>query len=271
MNRATTILVAIAAAATSVGPSAAGAQEAATDFAMALGRGQSGGVPPDSVRTTIGEVPEVIRDVLFLPPNARLLGSVRGPSFVTVYAATDLSPDSIRRLYGSELRARDWLPRGLHGGVARAARDRHSGYYCRSGWRLSIHVIPVAGGPNDLHLSYYRDPCEREPDMAAANLVPPLSPPDGTVVWGSRCASPGSVVGGPFPIDNAPPPDSLVAHYGRQLEAVGWWPAPVDPATYAASWERTGQNGERVVTMLIGAVDPHQPQCHVLMSSTIVR
>ncbi len=204
--------------------------------------------------------------MVFLPEGARLLGSVEAPQAVTVLALTALSPDSARRLYRRELPQKGW--RGEGAPVRGPTATGGVSFYCRpDGWRLSLDVEPRTGAPADLRLFLFRGggvSCggERTPlGPYPDSIVPKLYPPTGTDYTGQDCTQPGWENRSAPPLSNAPPPDSLLRHYGRLLEEAGWTRVAPDPPTATGAWERTLADGRRLVGTMMIAVEPDRPDC----------
>jgi hypothetical protein len=250
-------------------PSMAWGQEQALEFAAALARSQ-GGQHPDSVHIVVGGVPESVESLVFIPVDSRVLGSIEGPTAVSVLATTHLSEDSIAHLYDAELPKRGWHRIGPRGGFVAAPLNPLA--FCRGeGWQMSITTHPRRDGPTDLRVGLLRPgraQCdEEEPGLQIVNLLPRLRPPADSRLWEASCVGIGWSQGGGFVLTGMGP-DSLLSHYGRQMLEAGWQRLGDSTPASARSWGREDDRGRRVLASLMVMADPRNAGCQTVVVVT---
>jgi hypothetical protein len=198
-------------------------------------------IPPDVL---IGSTTSDVERELTLPRGSELLGTITRDASTEVLALVPLEFDSARVAIQRALEEKGWQtpqpqtppqPRG--GFVSPATRLTVQGMLCKGRESTAVLLVaPVAGRPRTsfarVVLQSQTGFCSQQQQQRQRSMenpfdaLPPLHPPSGTAGWcvggGGRSSS-----GTSTRIDTSLPANELVAHYGRQLEAAGWRPAPL--------------------------------------------
>lgn len=246
--------------------------ELAAAYLRTLGR-------PDSTTTVQflpGEVPASVGDLIPIVPGARLIGSVVLSRATTVLGTSMLAPDSVLAWYASEYGKRH-LP-ALAFVRTQASPPGFGGFRQPP----PAHPAQFCNGPNEINVVAVRSPegwTDFRVSLGAASplcrLVPP-SPP----------RTPPSV-NLPLPIVYDPPnaglrpecfvnesrqqtqtqlftnmsPDSLLRHYGQQLESKGWTRIPAESTSATGVWTRRDSTGAMQAAKITIGITPTAPNC----------
>lgn len=216
--------------------------------------------PTESVQVRVGELPADVQELLAVPPDIHLLGSAETSSSTRIHATTSLPPDSATMLL-----ARDLVSRGWEFGAG--------GTLCHpEGWFIRATMNPASEAPRVLLMDAgpaTGPPCGPGPTPADRLRVDSLLPrPASPTVRGDtelRCRGV-TVTGRAVPFAGDLAADSLLARYGRQMEAGGWEEIDEPTPSEAETWERDDGAGGRLSFTLAATGAPGNPSCLTLTS-----
>jgi hypothetical protein len=216
---------------------------------------------PDSAATVEflpGEVPAAVRDVIPVVPGARVIGSVVLNRATTVLGTSTLSPDSVLAWYAAA-----YTKRGIPGmalirlqtsppgiGGFRQPPPAHPAQFCSGSDQIDIAAMRSSEGWTDfrVRLSGSSPLCRMVPPTPlrpppTLNLPLPVvyDPPN----TGPRpeCFVNASRQQTQTQLYTALSPDSLLRHYGRQLETNGWTRTPAESTNAIGVWTRRDSTG----------------------------
>lgn len=243
----------------------------------------------DTLRPETGKVSGKIAARLEVPRGLHVIGSVAHPQGAMVFASTPLAPDSVRALFTTELRGRGWTAstaefpgtRGFQSGPALTERGL---VFCRGAdEEIEITIMPRQGAPHDVMIGYqtsgtgmcqfgaaggraamYRSPFED---------LPPLYPPapGSTRETPGRCARRSHRSSSQSEmVATALPADSVLQHYGEQLERAGWHAVGSSARASTGAWTKTDSSGAVVRATLVVGERAEAPGCREL-SLTVER
>ncbi|HSQ31554.1 MAG TPA: hypothetical protein VLN49_16975 [Gemmatimonadaceae bacterium] len=235
---------------------------------------------PDSAATVEflpGEVPAAVRDVIPIIPGARIIGSVVLSRATTVLGTSTLSPDSVLAWYASTYTKRglpamalvrvQTSPPGIGG--FRQPPPAHPSQFCSGSDQIDVVATRSPEGWSDFRVRF-------SGGSPLCRMVPPTplrTPPN---------------FGLPLPVVYDPPntatrpecfannsrqqqtqtqlytvlsPDSLLRHYGRQLETAGWTRVPAESTVVTGMWTRRDSTGVLQAAKLSIGVMPGAPDC----------
>lgn len=216
--------------------------------------------PMESVQVRVGELPADVRELLAIPPDIHVLGSAEASSSTRIHATTSLPPDSATMLLARELVARGW-------------EFGAGGTLCHpEGWFIRATMDPASEAPRVLLMdagTATGPPCGPGPmstdRLRVDRLLPHPAPPTvrGDTELGCRGVT---VTGRTVPFTGALAADSLLARYGRQMEAGGWEEIDEPTPSEAETWERDDGDGGRLSFTLAATGAPGNPSCLTLTS-----
>lgn len=228
-----------------------------------------GGVP----QITVGAIPADYAVDLFVPSDARVLGTVSDNAAMYAFLYTSEPAESVRERFERELLARGWRhpppPAGYGGGFRSYPLPRNtlpgSQPYCRGLLTLTLTVVSGSAGPANVVLreetNSQNATCTRtsnfpSPGMTVGNQLPTLFNPVGSGdPYSSACY--GGSASSSTNLDAGLSPDSVLAHYARQLVDSGWKPLP-GSTVVGGSWTRADSAGTvTTTTVTVGRVGPN--------------
>lgn len=246
--------------------------ELATAYVRTLARADSAA----NVEFLPGEVPAAMHDIIPAFPGARILGSVVVGRATTVVGTATVSPDSVLAWY-----AATYTKRGIPGmallrlqtsppgiGGFRQPPPAHPSQFCSGSDQIDVAAMRSPQGWTDFRVRF-------SVGSVLCRLVPPtpLRPPPTSnlplpVVYdppntGARpeCFLNSSRQQTQTQLYTALSPDSLLRHYGRQLETSGWTPAPAMSASVVGVWTRRDSTGALEAAKLTVGVTPGAADC----------
>ena len=245
--------------------------ELASAYLRTLGRTDSA----TTVEFLPGEVPAAIRDLIPLMPGARLIGSVVLNRAMTVLGTSPLPPDSVAAWYAAEYTKRGIPAMALvrlqafpPGGGFRQPPPTHPTQFCKGTDEINVAAVRSPEGWTDFRvlLGANSPVCRVIPPM------PPRTPPTFDqslpVVYdppnaGARpeCFVNESRQQSQTQLFSSTSPDSLLRHYGRQLEANGWMRVPAESTSAFGVWTRRDSSGTLQAAKLSIGITPTAPQC----------
>lgn len=239
-------------------PACASESDDLTELAEMLARRGTG--PTESVQVLVGGLPADVRELIALPPDIHVVGSTETSASTRVHATTSLPPDSATVLLARELVARGWE---IGAGATLCHPD---------GWSLRATMDPASEAPHILlmHVGPVTGPpCGPGPMPTDRLRVDSLLPrPVAPSIRGDtelRCRGV-TLRGSAVPFTGEPTADSLLARYGRQMEAAGWEEIDEPTPSEAETWERDDGDGGRLSFTLAATGAPGNPSCVTLTS-----
>ena len=230
--------------------------ELAAAYVRTLGRSDSA----STVEFMPGDEPAAVRDILPVPPGARIIGTVLANRVTTVLASSTQPPDSVVAWYAAQ-----YAKRGLPGvslvrtqafppgvGGFRQPPPAHPTQFCNDADEIDVGATRSPDGWTEVRVRL-------SPSAPVCRLVPAAQ----------RRPQPTTAVNLPLPVVYDPPnttlrpecflddarqqsqtrvftdmsPDSLLRHYGRQLETSGWTRVAGDSLIAVGLWTRRDSTG----------------------------
>ena len=246
--------------------------ELAAAYVRTLGRADS----TTTVQFLPGEVPAAVGDLIPMLPGARLIGSVVLNRATTVLGTTTLPPDSVLAWYASEFVKRHILalalvrvqssPPGIGG--FRQPPPAHPTQFCNGADEINVTAMRSPEGFTDFRISLGG----AAPFCRLVPPTPPRTPPAFNlplpVVYDppNTGLRPECYVGesrqqSQTQLFTAMSPDSLLRHYGQQLESSGWTRIPAESTSAIGMWTRRDSSGTLQTARLAIGVTPTAPGC----------
>jgi hypothetical protein len=246
--------------------------ELAVAYVRTLGRADSAA----TVEFLPGDIPAAVRDVVPVAPGARLIGTVVRGRSTTVLGSSTLSPDSVLAWYAAEYIRRRFpamalvrvqsSPPGIGG--FRQPPPAHPAQFCRGADEIDVAAVRSTEGWTDFRVLIAGDSpiCRLVPPTPprkppAFNLPLPIvyDPPNTGVR--PECFVSESSQQSRTQLFTSIPPDSLLRHYGRQLEASGWTRVPAESTSATGLWTRRDSSGTLQAAKLTVGIVPTAPDC----------
>ena len=229
----------------------------------------------------VGSLPGWVVNRLYIPSNARVVGSAfLGSTVVGILSVPD-APESVTADFKRELVKRAWKtppPTPSYGGFRSAATTAADGStptrltLCgdqqtlttsatrRRGTSTEV-VIRVAGGPG-----YFCNPQPMSAGMPRSpfpTLFNPANASDARMA--SDCSSAGNSSSGTGTIlHTAMPADTLLSHYARQLQDSGWHSTSDKASIVGRSWTRMDSTGSPLELTLTVTTSARDSMCREL-------
>lgn len=228
--------------------------------ALAEALARRNAAPTADVGVRVGALSGEAGELLPLPPEFRVLGSSETAASARVHAMSSLASDSARTLLARALVSAGW-------------ETGAGGTLCHpEGWSLLATADPnleplyafvlelaPATGP----------PCGPDPGPTSADRLrvqellprPPSPPARGDTELRCRGVN---LTGTVRPFASELSADSVLALYGRTMEAAGWQEAEEPTASEAETWERDDGADGRLSFTIAAAGAPGSPECLTL-------
>lgn len=207
----------------------------------------------------VGRVPDGFPERFTVSSDARTVGSITMSGTTIVVISTNAIPDAVITAVTQQLRAAAWkaapLPLPQRGFQESEASLPH--VFCAGDTVVTVRAFGrMTGGTSVVATQAMGSPrsCDPvvQPPRRPAPELPTLRNPPTTDVTGScnrRDPNMVSVSNGMATmLRTSITPDSILAHYGRQLQAAGWAPRP--PQSYTTTWGQPDSTGAVVEATL---------------------
>ena len=216
----------------------------------------------------VGELPPQMKSRVYVPANARILGGMSSSANATGVFTTSEDPAALRRDFVREAAARGWKEFEPASGVMGGFRDvSRTGplVYCDGGVMTQITIGPGAIGESRVTIfetgegacNFMRNqPTRMGPDILDNLKWPTLLNPETTRSGGECGFARRPSFSQPAELTTRMTPDSLLSHYGKQLEELGYAPAP---NLQTRSWLRTDPTGAKMLLELTVQVAEGSP------------
>ena len=237
----------------------------------------SGGPWGTGSHLLVGNVPEGFPQRFSVRPDGRTIGSITMSGGTTVIFATSASPDAVMADVTRQLRGAGWkaapLPPVQRGFQESEASIPH--IFCAGDTVVTVRAFSrLAGGTNLIatHASGSSRTCDPPAPPTRHQMIdlPTLRNPVGTDQTGSCNAREaavgfGSSNGTSTTLRTPLTPDSILAHYGRQLRAGGWTPIP--PQVYTSTWTQPDSTGGTIEATVTVSPNRQIPGCYAVSLS----
>ena len=234
----------------------------------------SGGPLGASSQLVVGGVPDGLPKRFTVRPDARTVGSITTHGTTTVVIATTALADTVMADVTRQLRAAGWkaapLAPAQRGFQESEASIPH--IFCAGDTVVTVRAFGrLTGGTSVIATHAAGNPRACDPPPAVTPTRPPpelptLRNPVGTDQTGScNSRAPAMVsMGGSASttLRTSLTPDSILAHYARQLRAGGWTQLP--PQSYTSTWAQPDSSGAVVEAMLTVSPNRQTPGCYVV-------
>jgi len=223
-----------------------------------------------------GEVPAAVREMIPVLPGSRVVGSVVVNRTTTVVGTTTVAPDSVLAWYAATYTKRGFpamalvrvqtSPPGMGG--FRQPPPAHPSQFCSGPDQIDVSAARSAEGFTNFRIrltgaaAFCRLVAPTAPRTAPTfNLpLPVVYDPPNTAVR-PECFVNDSRQQTQTQLFTALSPDSLLRHYGRQLETAGWTRIPAESTLVTGEWTRRDSTGALQAAKLSVGVMLGAPEC----------
>ena len=237
----------------------------------------SGGPWGTGSQLLVGSVPDGFPQRFTVRPDGRTVGSITTSGTTTVIFATSAAADTVMADVTRQLRGAGWkagpLPPVQRGFQESEASIPH--IFCAGDTVMTVRAFGrLAGGTNLVatHAPGSSRSCDppAPPTRHQTLELPMLRNPVGTDQTGSCNAREtsfgyGSSNGMSTTLRTPLAPDSILAHYGRQLRAGGWTPLP--PQVYTSTWTQPDSSGATIEATLTVSPNRQTSGCYAVSLS----
>ena len=233
----------------------------------------SGGSLGAGSQLLVGSVPDGLPKRFTVRPDARTVGSITTSGTTTVVIATSALADTVMADVTRQLRAAGWkaapLPPAQRGFQESEASIPHT--FCAGDTVVTVRAFGrLTGGTSLIATHAPGNPRACDPPTVTPTRPPPELPtlrnPGGTDQTGSCYSREPTVVsmggGTSTSLRTSLAPDSILAHYARQLRAGGWTQLP--PQSYTSTWAQPDSSGVVVEATLTVSPNRQTPGCYVV-------
>jgi len=247
-----------------------------TELAVAFARSYA---PADSaarVEFYPGAIAPALSEVVSLPSNSRIIGSVVFGRNASLFGTSTLSPDSVLAWYAGDYSRRGWSGEALirvqvgqfGGGGFRQPPPRRPSTFCNRGQEADISATRSSEGWTSFRVRLLTNAPLCNLSLAAVRPptpsrlpLPIIYDPPNSGVRPECFAAFGSTQQTQTQLATTMEPSALLDHYGKQLETQGWQPTPMTVATSIGTWTRRDSAGAMQVATLSVRVPPTVPSC----------